>query len=160
VCPEELTPAECLQLLAQQHVGRVVFTDRALPAVQPVSYLLDEEEVLFRTPSGSTLATASRNTVVGFHIDRIDPITHTGWSVLGIGEAYEVVDPTRLAEVATLVPTHGSPTHRTHTICIPLQQLTGRHLALHTASANGPTPRENPGQPERGSPPQSRGPAW
>jgi hypothetical protein len=33
-------------------------------------------------------------------------------------------------------------------------------LALHTASANGPAPRENPGRPERGSPPQSPGPAW
>jgi hypothetical protein len=33
-------------------------------------------------------------------------------------------------------------------------------LALHTASANGPAPRENPRRPERGSPLQSRGPDW
>ena len=36
-----LSPAECVELLATTPIGRVVFTDHALPAVQPVNFVLD-----------------------------------------------------------------------------------------------------------------------
>ena len=35
--PSELHRAECLRILAHEVIGRVIFTDAALPAVQPVS---------------------------------------------------------------------------------------------------------------------------
>ncbi|WP_212612878.1 pyridoxamine 5'-phosphate oxidase family protein [Pseudonocardia hierapolitana] len=97
----ELDEAECLRLLATGMIGRVVFTDSALPAAQPVTYLLDGEEVLFRTGGGGKLAAATRGAVVAFQVDEIDPSTRTGWTVLGIGEAYEVLVPHRLAELAS-----------------------------------------------------------
>ena len=125
----ELDRTECFRLLARGVVGRVAFTDGALPAVQPVVYHLDDEEIIFRTRNGSKLAAATRNAVVGFEVDDFDLQTRTGWSVLGIGEAYEVVDPVRLAELSD---THTDPWvrgHDAHTIAIPLQLITGRHLA-------------------------------
>ena len=70
-----------------------------MAAAHPVTYLLDDEEVIFRTAAGGKLAAASRHHVVGFQADEIDPYTRTGWSVLGVGEAYEVVTPTRLEPV-------------------------------------------------------------
>ncbi len=123
-----LDRGECLRLLGKGTVGRVVFTEGALPAAHPVTYLLDDEEVIFRTGVGSNLAAAARHHIVGFQADEIDPYTRTGWSVLGVGEAYEVVTPIRLAELATRQPAPLIPDRTEHTIAIPLQRLTGRRL--------------------------------
>jgi nitroimidazol reductase NimA-like FMN-containing flavoprotein (pyridoxamine 5'-phosphate oxidase superfamily) len=126
----ELGKAECLRLLAGHEIGRVVFTDAALPAAQPVTYLLDDEEIVFRTSGGGKLAAATRNAVVAFQVDRIDTDTRTGWTVLGVGQAYEVVVPDRLAELAERMPTPWAPNRTAHTIAIPLQRLSGRRLVV------------------------------
>ena len=55
----------------------MVFTAGALPAVHPVIYLLDDEEVIFRTAAGSKLAAATRHQIVGFQADEIDPLLPT-----------------------------------------------------------------------------------
>jgi uncharacterized protein len=128
VDPVELDEAECLRLLAGETIGRIVFTDSALPAAQPVTYLLDGEEVVFCTGGGSKLAAATLGAVVAFQVDEIDIGTRTGWTVLGIGEAYEVLVPRRLAELAERLSTPWAPNRTAHTIAIPLQRLTGRRL--------------------------------
>jgi nitroimidazol reductase NimA-like FMN-containing flavoprotein (pyridoxamine 5'-phosphate oxidase superfamily) len=125
---EELDRGECLRLLGGNTVGRVLFTEGALPAAHPVTYLLDGEQVIFRTAAGGKLAAATRHHVVGFQADEIDPHTRIGWSVLGVGETYEVVTPTRLAELAARQPAPWFPDRTGHTIAIPLQRLTGRRM--------------------------------
>jgi nitroimidazol reductase NimA-like FMN-containing flavoprotein (pyridoxamine 5'-phosphate oxidase superfamily) len=124
----ELDEVECLRLLAGEQIGRVVFSEAALPAAQPVTYLLDDEEIVFRTGGGGKLAAATRNAVVAFQVDRIDTGTRTGWTVLGVGQAYEVVVPARLADLAVRMPAPWAPHRTAHTIAIPLQRLTGRRL--------------------------------
>lgn len=124
----ELDRRECLRLLGCACIGRVVFTDSALPAAQPVNYLLDDEEIIFRTENGSKLAAATRHHVVAFEADEIDTQTRTGWSVLGVGEAYEVVEPTRLLELVARLPMPWAAGHDQHTISIPLQRLSGRRI--------------------------------
>jgi uncharacterized protein len=74
----ELTRSECLRLLAGDVIGRVVFTDSALPTVQPVNYVLDDEEIIFRTANGSKLAAATRNAVVASQLDHFDTTTRRG----------------------------------------------------------------------------------
>ena len=130
----ELDAPACLRLLAGCGIGRVVFTDNALPAAQPVNYLLHDGEVVFRTRNGTKLAAATRHTVVGFEVDEIDPGTRTGWSVLGIGQAYEVQDRSRLAALAALLPDPWAPGHDAHTIAVPLTRLTGRCIRAVTAA--------------------------
>ncbi|WP_214401419.1 pyridoxamine 5'-phosphate oxidase family protein [Pseudonocardia lacus] len=124
----ELDRAACLRLLGTAAVGRVIFTEAALPTAQPVSFLLDDEEVVFQTSGGSKLAVAGRHHVVAFEVDDLDPVTRTGWSVVGVGEAYEVVDPQRLAELAGRIPAPWATGRTGHVISIPLQRLTGRRL--------------------------------
>ena len=51
-----LSRTECLRLLASAKVGRVVYTDGALPAVTPVNFALDGTVVVFPTATGSRLA--------------------------------------------------------------------------------------------------------
>jgi nitroimidazol reductase NimA-like FMN-containing flavoprotein (pyridoxamine 5'-phosphate oxidase superfamily) len=145
----ELSKQECLGLLAAVPVGRVIFTDRAMPAAQPVNYLLDGEEIIFRTANGSKLAAAIRHAVVGFQVDEIDPRTRTGWSVLGVGEANEIVHPGRLAELAELLSDPWVDDHDAHTISIGLQIISGRRLersAPKRGGARAPTAAD-PGHP-------------
>ena len=129
----ELTRSECLSLLADGVIGRVIFTDHALPTVQPVNYLLDGEEIIFRTANGSKLAAATRNAVVAFQLDEFDMTARSGWTVLGVGEAYEVVNPARLAELADLQPDPWVREHDAHTLSIPLTIITGRRIIANEA---------------------------
>ena len=124
----ELGREECLRLLAGGVVGRVVFTEAALPAAHPVTYLLDGDDVVFCTANGDRLAAATLHRVVAFQVDEIDPAHRTGWSVLGVGEAYEVTDPRRLAGLAARLPAPWAANRGGHTVAIPLQRLTGRVL--------------------------------
>jgi hypothetical protein len=104
----ELDRGQCLELLAVGGYGRVVGTDCALPAVHPVSFVLDEQEVIFQALAGTALAATVGN-VVAFQADEFDHVTGIGWTVLGIGKPYQLVSgQTRLA--------------------IPLWRLTGRRL--------------------------------
>lgn len=100
-----------------------------MPAAHPVNYLLDDEEIVFRTGDGAKLAAAARGVVVGFQVDEIDVQRRSGWSVLGVGEAYEIQDPARLAALADRLPTPWPPGRTGHCISIPLQRLTGRWLS-------------------------------
>jgi nitroimidazol reductase NimA-like FMN-containing flavoprotein (pyridoxamine 5'-phosphate oxidase superfamily) len=124
----EVHREECLRLLAGGVVGRLVFTDAALPAAHPVTYLLDGEEIVFRTAGGGKLAAATLHRVVAFQVDEINLEARTGWSVLGVGEAYEVTDPRRLTDLVTRMPSPWAPSRDGHTIAVPLQRLTGRRL--------------------------------
>ena len=56
---EILGDDECLALLQTTPVGRIVFTHQALPAVQPVNYALDGQDVIIRTSPGSKRAAAA-----------------------------------------------------------------------------------------------------
>src|SRR6478609_12113097 len=54
--PKEIDRAVCLELLGTGEIGRVVYTEGAMPAAHPVNYLLDGEEVVFRIGEGVKLA--------------------------------------------------------------------------------------------------------
>jgi hypothetical protein len=123
----DLSRDDCLRLLGASVLGRVVFTALAMPAVQPVSYVLHGDEVVFRVADSGSLSTATRHAVVGFQVDDIDPITHLGWSVLGVGQAYEITDIDRRS-----VPPAGPASH---TVAVPLQELTGQRVQLGAAAA-------------------------
>ncbi|MFR9803936.1 pyridoxamine 5'-phosphate oxidase family protein [Pseudonocardia sp. RS010] len=124
----EISRSGCLALLARVQVGRVLYTGGALPAAHPVAFVLDGEEVVFRTAEGSTLAAAVRHAVVGFQADQIDAVARAGWTVLGVGEAYEVVVPDRLENLSAMLPGPWVAGRDGHVISIPLQLLHGRRL--------------------------------
>jgi uncharacterized protein len=127
-----LTRVDCLHLLAAGGLGRVVFTASAMPAVQPVRYVLRGDEVVFHVADGGPLSMATQHAVVGFQVDDIDPITHAGWSVLGVGQAYEITD-----DGHRWVPSTGSARH---SVAVPLQQLTGQRVRLGNTDTRAAVP--------------------
>ena len=132
-----LDRTECLRLLAGAAVGRVVHTDRALPACTPVNFRLLGEAVVFRTAASSRLAAATADAVVAFEVDDIDPVTSTGWTVLVTGVATAVRDVSTLVRLDQLglVPWAGAD--RQHWVRITVADVTGRRVvATTTASAS------------------------
>jgi nitroimidazol reductase NimA-like FMN-containing flavoprotein (pyridoxamine 5'-phosphate oxidase superfamily) len=90
----ELERQECLRLLARVPLGRIVYTDGALPAVLPVNFSLDHDfSVVLRTSSASRMARAVDGAVVAFEADQFDEVAHSGWSVIVTGQATLVKDP-------------------------------------------------------------------
>jgi nitroimidazol reductase NimA-like FMN-containing flavoprotein (pyridoxamine 5'-phosphate oxidase superfamily) len=101
----ELTGDESWQLLASVSLGRIVFTQRAMPAIRPVNHLVDDETIIIRSHLGAAIvarASAEEGTVVCYEADDLDPVRHTGWSVIATGVA-RLVDPAAVARYEQLL---------------------------------------------------------
>lgn len=126
---EVLSPDESLKLLTSVPVGRVAFTDRALPAIQPVNFVVDDEAIVFRTGAGSKLAAATREAVVAFQADMFDSDAQTGWSVMAVGRASRVTDDTEIARLSLLPLRPWAPGTRDHFVRIDLATISGRRIS-------------------------------
>ena len=69
---QRLSRDECLTLMASVPVGRIVYTRRALPAVELVNFALDHGDIVIRTDRSGKLAAATRGAVVAFEADQLD----------------------------------------------------------------------------------------
>lgn len=124
----ELSREECLSLLPTVPVGRLVFTDRALPAIVPVNFLVDAGGVVIRTGAGSTLAAAVRGSVVAFEVDDFDRTARNGWCVTITGQARQVTDPLELERLASLGLTPWAGGDRSHYVVVPIELVSGRRV--------------------------------
>ena len=131
---EILARDECLRLLATARLGRIGLTHRALPTVLPVNFRLTGEHILIRTTRGTKLDAATRNAVVAFEVDDIDPDSHTGWSVVVTGVAQELIDPAEpplpeliAASELVRIP-RWAPSGDERIIAITLEMVSGRRL--------------------------------
>jgi nitroimidazol reductase NimA-like FMN-containing flavoprotein (pyridoxamine 5'-phosphate oxidase superfamily) len=125
---EILTGRECLDLLASTPLGRIVFTDRALPAVQPVNFCLSFGNIVIRTGIGSKLAAAARDTVVAFEADEFDASLQTGWSVTAVGHARAASEPAELERLSRLPLTPWAPGGKDHYIVMAPEHISGRRI--------------------------------
>lgn len=118
-----LDDVECLRLLASVPLGRIAVSDRALPCVLPVYFLLTGRTVLLRVSGTGRLAAATRAAVVAFEADEMG--TSGGWSVLGIGRTRSVRPDERAA--ASGLRRWGIGEHDRF-VAVGLELLTGRRL--------------------------------
>jgi len=127
---EQLSRDECLRLMASVSVGRIVYTRRALPAVELVDFALDHGDIIIRTDSGGKLAVATQHSVVAFEADRLDPDQQAGWSVTAIGRSREVTDPAEIGQLQKMGLSSWVPGARGHFIRISPEILNGRRLRV------------------------------
>lgn len=124
--------SECWRLLASVPIGRMVFTEAALPAVHPVNFAVAGTSVIVRTGPGAKFDAAVRGDVVAFEADAVDPGTRSGWSVLVIGHASVVVDIDRLVDVVDVDHRPWVRGPGRHVIQIDGERVTGRQLGFDT----------------------------
>lgn len=119
---------DCLKLLATARLGRVGLTSGALPCVLPVNFALVEGHILFRTGRGTKLEAATHNAVVAFEADAIDPMSHTGWSVMVTAVARELADPSRLESSAVTAVPRWASRDEGRVIVLATDRVSGRRL--------------------------------
>ena len=96
-----LSEAEAFALLATVSIGRLVYSDRALPSLVPVSFSLDGPDIVIRTGRRSNPATHASGNVGAFEVDDIGT-GRSGWTVLVTGRIELVVDPFEVARLGAL----------------------------------------------------------
>lgn len=123
---QQLDVNRCYELLGTDNVGRIVYTDGAMPAITPINYVLDGHHVVFRTKAGSRLARAVDGAVVAFEVDQLDRSTRTGWSVVvtGVARALGEGSDQRRNAALTLAPWAGG--RRDQSFAISPGVVTGR----------------------------------
>jgi uncharacterized protein len=122
-----LSRRECVALLSEEKIGRAVFTERALPAVVPVTFAIYNDAVVMCTSADTRLAAAASRGVLAFQADAIDPSTRGGWSVVVVGVAELVDDPVEQARIR-LVLEPWVPGQNEVFIRLPLKVVTGRRI--------------------------------
>jgi hypothetical protein len=101
---------ESRALLGTVSLGRLLFTENALPAIRPVTFFVEDQHIVVAVAGGSWVDKLD-GVLVAFAADDIDQNTGSGWSVLvhGIGELV---------------------THPRRTFTVPMQRVVGRRLVL------------------------------
>jgi uncharacterized protein len=118
---------DCVTLLAGKQVGRAVFTERAMPAVVPVTFAVYDDAIVMCTAADTRLASAASRGVLAFQVDDIDQDTRSGWSVVVVGVAELVTDHVEQATVRSLIEPW-APGRNEVFIRLPLKVVTGRRI--------------------------------
>ena len=138
-----LNRRQCLDLLQEVRVGRLVFTENGLPEVQPVNFRLWRDDIVIRVAGGVKLVAATEKRVVAFEADELDPDLRTGWSVTVLGHAQEITDVDELVEVSGTFVQPWIEGRRDHFVRIRSEKITGRGIRErglpHYSGASGST---------------------
>jgi len=134
---EVLTEDECFAQLETVPIGRVVYSDRALPVVVPVNFILDRTDVVIRTQRRSRLATHAPGHVVAFEVDDIDPVTRSGWSVVLTGRFHLVDDTDEVRRLDGLGLRSWAPTAHDRYLKLRPDLVTGRRVPSGRLSSDG-----------------------
>jgi len=125
---EILDAKECERLLAGATFGRIGVTHAALPVILPINYRYVDGSIIFRTAAGAKLEAAACGAVVAFEVDSIDPLTHSGWSVIVTGVASPVTDVDELERLEASAVPRWAPSGDDRFVELPLQMVSGRRL--------------------------------
>ena len=124
---EILDRGECLRLLETARIGRIGITAGALPVVLPVRFQLQGDRIVFVAAIGSTLDGATRNAVVAFEADDVEPQSCAGWSVTGTGLARDA-SAAELVEFAEIGLPRWAAWADDRLVVVSTERLSGRRI--------------------------------
>ena len=125
---EVLDRKQSLDLLQTVRMGRLLFTEDALPAVQPVNFRMWRDDVVIRVAGGWKMAAAARNVVVAFAADELDAELRTGWSVTIVGHAQLITDVDDLLSLSGTFLKPSVDGRRDYFVRIRTEKVTGRRM--------------------------------
>lgn len=126
---EVLPFGECLRLLETVPVGRIGFRAAGEVVILPVNHIIDGTDVVFRTGTGSKLASIGDTDFVGFEADSYDERTRSGWSVVVSGRAEIVDSEAETARLSDLGLRPWGGTEHPYWVRIRPSSVTGRRTA-------------------------------
>jgi transcriptional regulator with XRE-family HTH domain len=125
---ETLTTQQCREHLAGGGVGRLLFVEPGRgPVAIPLNYVMDGDDIIFRTGRQANIADAVRQKV-SFDVDHIDDTLSEGWSVLLSGTARIITDPAELQHATALGIEPWAGGDRDVYVRLSASQITGRRI--------------------------------
>jgi hypothetical protein len=137
-----LDETECRRLLTTASIGRIAFTEGAMPAIQPASFALRGEDVLIPTGLGSKMAAGSRGAVLAFEVDDYDLAERTGWNVTVIGPSRLISDPDQVRTLDALGARPWAPASTHCYITLRMAVIRGRRISSTDVLASSVQPHE------------------
>ena len=134
---EVLEQSECRSLLTTAPIGRLAFTEGALPAIQPVHFVVVDEQIIIPTRVGGKVAAASRGAVVAFEVDQFDADARTGWDVTVIGPSRVVERPDEVRALDRLGVRAWAPPDVPCYVAVQMSIVRGRRLVSGLRSDGG-----------------------
>ena len=127
---EILHLGDCFLLLESVEIGRIGFLAGGEVVILPVNFLVDGQDVVFRTGVGSKLSAVEIGRYVGFEADSYDAATRTGWSVVvsGLAEIVESDEEAARLDALGLASWGGDAVNRVWVRIRPTS-ITGRRIA-------------------------------
>jgi nitroimidazol reductase NimA-like FMN-containing flavoprotein (pyridoxamine 5'-phosphate oxidase superfamily) len=139
---EVLDDDECLRLLEKSSIGRLGYTDGALPAILPVSYAVNDGYVLVASRRGSPMTRALRGSVVAFEVDACSGEDRTGWSVTVVGPSRVISKADEVQRLEALQLTNRPPSPDRCFVAVRIDLLRGWRMTPPTdpdpSAARGP----------------------
>jgi transcriptional regulator with XRE-family HTH domain len=128
---DNLTFDECMQLVAVGGVGRFLFDEPGRgPVAIPVNFRMDDDNVVFRTASESSITHGLHGQQVSFDVDHLDDALREGWSVLLSGTADIITDSAGVNRAETLGIEPWAGGERQTYVRITVTQVTGRRIRV------------------------------
>jgi len=140
---EVLSESRCLDLLRSVEVGRLAVAIKNFPDIFPINFVMDGEDIVFRTAEGTKLAASLLGVGVAFEVDGYDRQAGVAWSVVVKGYAVEIENMYELFAAAELplFPWHAGYKHRF--VRIRPSEITGRQFevdrSVHTPGLTSAT---------------------
>jgi hypothetical protein len=83
--PTNIAIPECRALLRTRNLGRVVYTEGALPAVLPVHYAVVDGRIVLRVRASTLAVNKLSGSIIALEVDDLESGDIQGWVVLVIG---------------------------------------------------------------------------
>jgi nitroimidazol reductase NimA-like FMN-containing flavoprotein (pyridoxamine 5'-phosphate oxidase superfamily) len=125
--PNHLLPldeADCRLRLRSRTLGRIAVKVAEDLVIVPVYYAVMDDDIVFRTASGTELSDAVLDTNVAFEVDGAVP----GWSVLVRGRAEEIEGHDEQVHARALLGSDWPAGERDRLVRIRTERITGRSL--------------------------------
>jgi nitroimidazol reductase NimA-like FMN-containing flavoprotein (pyridoxamine 5'-phosphate oxidase superfamily) len=134
---EELSAAQCWNMLRSAVVGRIAVVHDRRPDIFPVNFAVDHGSLVFRTGSG-TLFRSADGAFVAFEVDGYDTADATAWSVVVRGVASEVyeLDDAIAALSLPLYPWHEGAKPRI--VRVRAESISGRRFVVRGGHREAP----------------------
>jgi nitroimidazol reductase NimA-like FMN-containing flavoprotein (pyridoxamine 5'-phosphate oxidase superfamily) len=122
----ELSEDEAWDLLGKHIVGRLAATAGGILDIYPITYVVDNRTIVFRTGPGTKLVELTINDQVAFEIDYWDETE--GYSVVIHGTAEQLDTMGEVDQAATLNLESLFPTERPRYVRITPNRISARHF--------------------------------
>ena len=119
---------ECLAAISREQVGRLAVVHAGAPMIYPVNFVLDGDDIVFRSDPGTKVTSGLRSPVC-FEVDHLNPRTHDGWSVVVTGRLEEALPHRPEAWKRILdAPIEAWAGEKQHVFRIVADRVTGRRV--------------------------------